>query len=130
MVIAASGMCEAGRILHHLANSVGDAKNTILIVGYQAENTLGKRIVERRSPLRILGGEYPLNASVVVMNSFSAHADHGEMLEYYKNQNTKALKDIFLVHGEPARQEKLAEAFKERGFRNVVISRHLQKVEW
>lgn len=130
MVIAASGMCEAGRILHHLANSVGDPKNTILIVGYQAENTLGKRIVDRQSPLRILGGEYELRARVVVMNSFSAHADHGEMLNYYNNQNTKELKDIFLVHGELSRQEKLAEAFKEKGFRNVVIPERFQKVEW
>jgi metallo-beta-lactamase family protein len=130
MVIAASGMCEAGRILHHLANSVGDARNTILIVGYQAENTLGKKIVDRRSPLRILGGEYELNARVIVMNSFSAHADHGELLAYYKNQHSGELKDIFLVHGEPARQEKLKEAFKERGFRNVVLPKHLQKVEW
>ncbi len=130
MVIAASGMCEAGRILHHLANSVEDPKNTILIVGYQAENTLGKRIVDRQSPLRILGGEYELKARVVVMNSFSAHADHGELLNYFHNQDPKVLKNLFLVHGEPSRQEKLAEAFKERGFQNVVIPERLQKIEW
>lgn len=130
MVIAASGMCEAGRILHHLANSVGDARNTILIVGYQAENTLGKRIVDRQSPLRILGSEYELQARVVVMNSFSAHADHGELLHYFQNQNPRELNNVFLVHGEPPRQEKLAQGFKEQGFRNVLIPERLQKFEW
>jgi len=78
IVIAASGMCEAGRIVHHLANSIGDPRNMILIVGYQAENTLGKRLVLREPVVNIFGEPHALRAEVVVLNSFSAHADRNE----------------------------------------------------
>ncbi|MGC8897733.1 MAG: MBL fold metallo-hydrolase RNA specificity domain-containing protein [Bacteroidota bacterium] len=121
MIIAASGMCEGGRILHHLANSVEDSRNTILIVGYMAENTLGKRIVERQPVIKIFGEEYNLRAEVVVMNSFSAHADQAELVRYISQFNRKRLKHIFLVHGDLDQAEKLAAALSIQGFSSISI---------
>lgn len=121
MIIAASGMCEGGRILHHLANSVEDSRNTILIVGYMAENTLGKRIVERQPIVKIFGEEYNLRAEVVVMNSFSAHADQAELVTYISQFNRKRLKHIFLVHGDLDQAEKLAAALSTQGFSSISI---------
>jgi metallo-beta-lactamase family protein len=121
MIIAASGMCEAGRILHHLANNVEDPKNLILIVGYQADHTLGKKLVDRWEKIRILGEEYSLRAEVVVLNSFSAHADHNDLLEYIGQFNPNRLKNVFLVHGDKARAEKLAAGLNEKGISRVAI---------
>src|SRR5213079_1324463 len=80
IIISASGMCEAGRILHHLKHNIEDPRSTILIVGYQAEHTLGRRLVERRPEVRILGRTFPVKAEVVVLNGLSSHADHGDLL--------------------------------------------------
>ena len=79
IVIAASGMCESGRILHHLGHSAGDPRTTILIVGFQAEHTLGRRIVEKRETIRVFGDEIPLRARVEVLTGYSAHADRNEL---------------------------------------------------
>jgi metallo-beta-lactamase family protein len=92
-------MAEAGRILHHLKNNVEDPKNTILIVGWQAPHTLGRRIVEGQSKLRILGEEYTLKAQVVTINGFSAHADRRELLEWTGHLRRRP-KHTFIVHGE------------------------------
>ena len=121
MIIAASGMCEAGRILHHLANNIEDPKNLILIVGYQADHTLGKKLVDRWEKVRIFGEEYSLRAEVVVLNSFSAHADHNDLLQYIGQFSTKRLKNVFLVHGDRTRAEKLAEGLKEKRITRVTI---------
>jgi metallo-beta-lactamase family protein len=121
IIIAASGMCEAGRILHHLANNVEDPKNLILIVGYQADHTLGKKLVDRWEKIRILGEEYSLRAEVVVLNSFSAHADHNDLLRYVGQFNPKRLKSVFLVHGDKTRAEKLAAGLREKGISRVAI---------
>ena len=80
VVIAASGMCEAGRILHHLKHHLADARSTVLIAGYQAEGTLGRRLVERATEVRVLGRVVPVKAEVVVLNGLSSHADHGDLL--------------------------------------------------
>lgn len=112
VIISASGMCENGRILHHLSNSVENANNLILIVGYQAENTLGRKIVERQSRLRIFGEEHQLRAEVKVLNGFSGHADASELRDYaFRVQARSAgrLKKVFLVHGEIEPAEALAE---------------------
>jgi metallo-beta-lactamase family protein len=119
VVIATSGMAEAGRILHHLAQGIGDARNTVLIVGYQAENTLGRRIVERQKRVNIFGKPFTLNAEVVVMNSFSAHADEPHMVEFIERLDKERLREVFLVHGEFDRQAKMIETLETRGYARV-----------
>lgn len=111
IIISASGMCEAGRIRHHLINSITDPKNLILIVGFMAQNTLGRKLVERENPVNIFGEPYPVNAEIQIYNAFSAHADQQELLRFAGSIG-KA-KSVFLVHGEDdaliAFQEKLRE---------------------
>jgi metallo-beta-lactamase family protein len=118
MVIAASGMCEAGRILHHLRNGVEDARNTILIIGYQAQHTLGRRIAERQSAVRIFGIEHPLDAEVVVMDAFSAHADRDDLLEFV-GRCRSALRKVFLVHGEEEQMLPLSKRLTQAGIPEV-----------
>jgi metallo-beta-lactamase family protein len=114
IIIAASGMCESGRVLHHLRNAVEDERNTICIVGFQALHTLGRRLVERRPRVRILGVERELHARVVVMNGFSAHADRGD-LHRYVEQARPSVRRVFLVHGEPEAQAPLSEWIGQQG---------------
>lgn len=118
VVIAPSGMAEAGRILHHLNNGAADPRNTILIVGFQAEHTLGRRIVERRPTLRVLGEDMPLRARVEVLNGYSAHADRGELNKWI--DAVRATSDrsppVHLVHGEPPSQDALASQMRQRGY--------------
>jgi metallo-beta-lactamase family protein len=121
IVIAASGMCEAGRVVHHLANTVSDPKNMVLIVGYQAENTLGKKLVMKESVVNILGEPHEVKAEVVVLNSFSGHADRNELLAYAQKFDRKRMRQIFLVHGDPDQAEKLSGGLTENGFRDVAI---------
>ncbi len=121
MIISASGMCEAGRILHHLRNNIEDSRNTIMIVGYCADHTLGKRIVDRHPQVRIFGETYNLKAEVVVKNSYSAHADHPGMLRFLSTLDRDRLKKVFLVHGEPKRQELMRAALVEEGYSDVQI---------
>lgn len=121
MIISSSGMCEAGRILHHLANNIENPKNTVLITGYNAEHTLGRRIVERNPTVMIFGEEYALNAEVVVMNSLSAHADSNELVRYHEQFDRERLANIFLVHGDYDQQQKLQTRLHDAGFPHVVI---------
>lgn len=120
VVISASGMCEAGRILHHLRNNIEDPRNTILIVGFMAEHTLGRRIAEGRETVNIFGRPHRLKAEVEIIDAFSAHADEPELLEFIGHLDRDRLKRIFLVHGAPDRQDALAEALRQRGYRGVV----------
>ncbi len=106
IVISASGMCEHGRILHHLKHAVEDERNSIVIVGFQAHNTLGRRIVERQPEIRIFGDTFRLKAEVTVLNAFSAHADRDELIAYAKAVQPRK---IFLVHGEETQRQALAE---------------------
>jgi metallo-beta-lactamase family protein len=129
VIISASGMCEGGRIVHHLANNIENPKNTILIVGYQAEHTLGRRIVERQPEVSIFGEVYKLNAEVIVLNSFSAHADRNELLEYVTALDRKRLKKVFLVHGELPQSEQLATKLGASGLKNIFIPVHGEKAE-
>ncbi len=121
IIISASGMCEAGRVLHHLKHSVEDPKNLVLIVSFQAENTLGRRIAERQPMVRIYGEEHPLRAEVEVMDEFSAHADHDALVEYVKAMNVPRLKKVFIVHSELEAAEAMVEPLKALGVRDVVI---------
>jgi metallo-beta-lactamase family protein len=118
IVIAASGMVEAGRILHHLANGASDPRNTILIVGFQAEHTLGRRIVEKRPMLKIFGDEIPLRAEVEVINGYSAHADRMELATWIDRVKTTSplLGQVWLVHGEQDAQEALETSLTAKGY--------------
>jgi metallo-beta-lactamase family protein len=116
IVIAASGMCEHGRVLHHLKHGIENSRNTVVIVGFQAERTLGRRLVEGEKKVRIFGDWFERSAEVVVLNAFSAHADRNELLEYVRNVRPPK---VFLVHGESRQREALAAALKEEGNRNV-----------
>ena len=119
IIIAASGMAEAGRIVHHLANGVSDPRNTVLIVGFQAEHTLGRRIVERQPVLRLLGDEQPLRAQVAVLNGYSAHADRTELAQWLGavRKKSPALGTVYLVHGEPPAQSALRQQLSSDGYR-------------
>src|SRR5882672_1788462 len=108
ITISASGMCEAGRILHHLKYTVSDARHTIVIVGYQAEGTLGRKLVERQPEVRIFGEPFEVHARVEVLNGFSAHADHEELLRQVKSCG--APKGCAIVHADPERAEALKAA--------------------
>jgi metallo-beta-lactamase family protein len=118
VIIAASGMAESGRILHHLLHCAGDPRSTILIVGFQAEHTLGRRIVERQRTLKILGEEVELRARVEVLNGYSAHADRRELTEWLDAVRAGAERAprVWLVHGEPPSQAALAASLRDRGY--------------
>lgn len=118
IIIAASGMVEAGRILHHLLQGAGDPKNTILIVGFQAEHTLGRRIVERVPLLKIFGEEVPLRAHVEVINGYSAHADRTELASWLDavKAGSPQLSGVHLVHGEPQAQDALQTTLTAKGY--------------
>ncbi len=130
IIISASGMCEAGRILHHLKNNIEDPCNTVLIVGWQAPHTLGRRLVERQPTVNILGGQYALNADVEVVNGFSAHADRNELLAYTAHLHAHGrLKHVFVVHGEPEAAQALAEGIRGQGVPHVLVPEPGQSVE-
>lgn len=118
IVIAASGMVEAGRILHHLVNGASDPRNTILIVGFQAEHTLGRRIVERAPMLRIFGDEVPLKAQVEIISGYSAHADRTELTSWLGRVKATSprLGPVWLVHGEPEVQDEYSVALAAKGY--------------
>ncbi len=128
VIISASGMCEAGRILHHLAHSIGDPRNILLFVGYQAEHTLGRYIIERRSPVKIFGEKYDVYARVHTINALSAHADREEMLDYFTSTRTVPSR-TFVVHGEEEQSLAFAAALEGRGFPDVSVPHKGQKVE-
>jgi metallo-beta-lactamase family protein len=109
-LISASGMCEAGRIRHHLRNNIEDPKNTVIIVGYMAENTLGRKLVDHAEVVKIFDQMHKVNAEVVVMEAFSAHADMNDLDGYIKP--IKGLKKVMLVHGETDQSEPFAERIR------------------
>ncbi|MBO6515164.1 MAG: MBL fold metallo-hydrolase [Bacteroidia bacterium] len=121
IIISASGMMSAGRVKHHLANTISDPRNTILVVGYCSPGTLGGRIRAGDEEVRIFGVHYKVNAEVKVLDSFSAHGDQQEMLDYLENLNRHKLKKTFLVHGDLKRQEAFKEALEENKFSTVEI---------
>lgn len=128
IIISASGMAEAGRILHHLKNHIGDPKNTVLITGWQAENTLGRRLVEREPVVHIFGEEYPNRAHLEVLNGFSGHADHNELLNWVGAIKTKPGR-TFLVHGEFGGAQALANDLKTQFAMRVDIPEWKQSFE-
>jgi metallo-beta-lactamase family protein len=122
VIIAASGMCEAGRVLHHLRAGIEDPKNTVLIVGYQAQHTLGRRLVEKRERVKIFGVERERRADVVVLNGFSAHADQKDLIDYaVRCRERGPMKRVVLVHGDPKPQGVLAGKLEDEGFATPFI---------
>ena len=119
IIISSSGMMNAGRVKHHLFNNIEDPKNTFLIVGYCSPDTPGGMLRDGVGTIKLFGEWKMVNATIKVMDSFSAHADRGEIYEFIKNQ--KELKKIFLVHGELDRQEKFRAYLGERGFNDIMI---------
>ncbi len=119
IIISASGMVEHGRILHHLKNSIEDHRNCVLIVGYQAANTLGRKLVEKMKRVNIFGKPYDVKIEVKVMNAYSAHADRDDLLDYATN--IKNLKKVIIVHGEEESSEALKTGLEERGLKDVFI---------
>jgi metallo-beta-lactamase family protein len=120
VILSASGMCEGGRILHHLAHTIEDPRNIILFVGYQAENTLGRYLIQGRNPVRILGDEYAVRARIAKINALSAHADRNELLAYFRAMATPIAR-AFVVHGEMANAESLAAGMREMGMPSVEV---------
>ena len=124
IIISADGMCEAGRIQHHLMHNIENPNTTIMTVGYMAKDTLGRRIRNREKEVKIHGDWYKLNATVEEINAFSAHADYHETLEWLQALDTSKLKGIFLVHGERKSQNFLKNYLEENGFPNVEIIKY------
>lgn len=118
IVIAASGMCEHGRILHHLKHGISNPRNTVVIVGFQAPHTLGRRLVNGDATVRIFGDEFERKAEVVTLNAFSAHADRDDLVAFARGTRAKK---VFLVHGEQDQRGALAEKLKEAGFDQVFL---------
>lgn len=124
IIISADGMCEAGRVLYHLANSISDPKNIICIVGFMGEHTLGRKILDGEKEVKILGDWYKVKAEVEKLNSFSAHADYKESVEWLNSIDTSRLKKIYLVHGEKDAQEHMQSYLKENGYPDVEIVKY------
>jgi metallo-beta-lactamase family protein len=119
IIISASGMCENGRILHHLKNNIENSRNTIMIVGYMAKDTLGRKILDKQAVVNIFNEPHRLKAEVVNMDAFSGHADKNELYSYISN--IKDVKKVFLVHGEEDQGMKFAGYLREKGFKDVVM---------
>jgi metallo-beta-lactamase family protein len=128
VIISASGMCEAGRILHHLKHNIEERDNTILFVGFQAEHTLGRRIRDGEPRVRIFGEEYDVRARVESIDGYSAHADSAELRAWTGHFDQQRLQRIFLVHGEAEAGLALADALRQDGFQNVEIPERGQTI--
>jgi len=120
VIISASGMCEGGRILHHLRNYIGDPSHIVLFVGFQAESTLGRYLIEGHPTVRIFGEEHRVRARIAKINALSAHADRTEILAYVAAARAR-LQRAFVVHGEMANAEGLASGLREMGIPEVTI---------
>lgn len=127
IIISASGMCEAGRILHHLRNNIEDPNTTILFVGYCAEGTLGRRIRDGVKQVNILGDSFHVNARIEIVDSFSGHADHSELVDYYNRIGGKK-SQTWLVHGEPEGAKALRDALLRNG-KEVTVAKLGDEVE-
>ena len=117
IIIAASGMAETGRILHHLRNNIGNPKNTVLIVSWQAPYTLGRRLADQEKKVKIFGEEFQVRAEVVTIGGFSAHAGQDFLTEYALQVKGRA-KQVFLIHGEPDPAQALRRSWWRLGWRN------------
>ncbi|MEP7175700.1 MAG: MBL fold metallo-hydrolase [Gemmatimonadales bacterium] len=123
IIVAASGMAESGRILHHLAHGIGDSRNLVLFVGFQAEHTLGRRIQAGEEVVRIFGQDYPRRAEVETIGGYSAHADRRELRAWIRNLGG-TIRRAFVVHGEAQALGAMATILREEGVREVILPKH------
>ncbi len=121
IIISASGMADAGRIKHHLANNISNPNNTILMVGYAEPNSLGGKLRAGNKLVRIFGIEHEVKAEVIIIDSYSAHGDYKEMIQYLSCQDIQKVKQVYLVHGEYEVQLKYKDKLMDAGFKNVSI---------
>lgn len=124
IIISADGMCEAGRVVHHLYNNIEDPNTTILLVGFMAENTLGRRLQNREEEVKVMYEWKKVRATIEQINAFSAHADYQETVDWLKEIDTSRLKKIFLVHGEKDAQKNLVEVLKSNGYEDVEVIKY------
>jgi metallo-beta-lactamase family protein len=120
VIISASGMCEAGRVQHHLKHTITDPRNVVLIVSWQAPHTLGRRLIERQPTVKIFGEEFPVRARVEAINGYSAHADRSGLLGWAE-PIARDLQHAFVVHGDPEPAAALADGLRQLGVRNVAV---------
>jgi metallo-beta-lactamase family protein len=128
IIISSSGMCEGGRVLHHLRQRIGDSRTTVLFVGYQAEDTLGRKLIEGEKHVNIFGEERMVRARIEVIDGFSAHADEGEMLDFI-GAIPKRPDHAFVVHGEPEAAQAMAAGLKGLGIPNVAVPERGQRFQ-
>jgi metallo-beta-lactamase family protein len=121
IIIAASGMAESGRILHHLSRHIENPANIIAIVGFMAEHTLGRRLADREKEVKIFGKPYQVKAEIATLNAFSAHADYAETCAWLKRHDLQRLKKVFLVHGEDPALQNLQRELLSIGIPQVEI---------
>ena len=130
IIISANGMAENGRILHHLKNNIEDARNTILIVSFQAEQTLGRKLKDGEKSVRIFGETYNVRAAVEAIEGYSAHADQRELLDWASRFDRARVQALFLVHGEPPAIDTLAQLLRSDGFARVTAPERGHSVEF
>jgi metallo-beta-lactamase family protein len=130
VIISASGMAENGRILHHLKHNIEDSDNTILFMGFQAQNTLGRRLKDGEHVVRIFGEEYSVRARIATIDGYSAHADQTELLEWMRSFDRSRLNRVFVVHGEQASSFTFAEKLRGEGIRDLAVPEHGQSFEF
>jgi len=119
VIIAGSGMCTGGRIKHHLVNNISKKESTVLFVGYQADGTLGRQIVNGAKRVRMLGQYYPVEAQITQLNGFSAHADRDGLIRWLSSLR-KPPRRVFVTHGELDASQNLAGLIKSRGWEAIV----------
>lgn len=129
IIISASGMMEAGRVKHHLANNIENPKTTILCVGYCSPTTLGAKIMRGDNEVSIFGSKYKVRATLARIEAFSGHADYKELIQYLSCQNKKKVKNIFIVHGEDSSRAAYSQHLTDAGFKNNSIPKFRESVE-
>jgi metallo-beta-lactamase family protein len=129
VIISSSGMAEAGRVKHHIKNNIGNAKNTILMVGYCEPNSLGGRLIHGDREVHIFGELYEVKAGVQSIKSMSAHGDYEDLLHFLSCQDPAMVKELFLVHGEYEVQQHFKKTLNDKGFMNVEIPYQHQRIE-
>ncbi len=123
-------MAENGRILHHLINNLEDTENTVLFIGFQAENTLGRKLLDGARRVKILGGEYDVRARVVSIDGYSAHADQAELLAWVRPLDRDRLQKVCLVHGESEAISTLSDKLRNVGFKQVIAPQRGESIEF